>query len=312
MAPPPRSRAQRVRDTLKRLDRDVDAWIATADEQSGTPHLVPLSFLWDGESLLVATRPDSRTGRNLRATGRARIGLGATRDVVVIDGSARALACADIPKNMADEFVAKTGFDPRQDPEGYCFFRIRPRVARAWRNAGELAGRDVMRDGEWITRPDGPSQGWPEPGAPSYPLWPVGWVRSPLMVRDVGPRRDGDESAPLARVVFNPALCEATADLRVGEQVLLLTFLHQAHRDVLAVRPLRDPSRRLRGVFSTRSPDRPNPIGLHQVTIASIEDNCIVVRVLEAIDGTPVLDVKPLRHPDDPPATESPYPCGAK
>jgi tRNA-Thr(GGU) m(6)t(6)A37 methyltransferase TsaA len=83
----------------------------------------------------------------------------------------------------------------------------------------------------------------------------------------------------------------------VGEEVLVLTWLHQGDRDVLAVHPRSDPNRPRQGVFSTRSPDRPNPIGLHAVTIVSIEDNAIGVANLEAIDGTPVLDLKPLLGP---------------
>jgi tRNA-Thr(GGU) m(6)t(6)A37 methyltransferase TsaA len=126
-----------------------------------------------------------------------------------------------------------------------------------------------------------------------YQLRPVGWVESPLTNRDAAPKQ-GDEGAPLARVVLRPELREAAADLRVGDEVLVLTWLHQGHRDVLSVHPRGDPNRPRQGVFSTRSPDRPNPIGLHAVTIVSIEDNAMTVRNLEAIDGTPVLDVKPI------------------
>lgn len=85
MAAPPRSQQQRMQDTLKRLEEDVDAWIATAADGSGTPYLVPLSFLWDGEALIVSTPAASTTSRNLQATGRVQIGIGHTRDVVLID-----------------------------------------------------------------------------------------------------------------------------------------------------------------------------------------------------------------------------------
>jgi tRNA-Thr(GGU) m(6)t(6)A37 methyltransferase TsaA len=101
----------------------------------------------------------------------------------------------------------------------------------------------------------------------------------------------------LARIVLRPEAREAAVDLRVGDQVLVLTWLHQGRRDVLSVHPRGDPNRPRQGVFSTRSPDRPNPIGLHAVTIVSIEDNAIAVRNLEAIDGTPILDVKPILGP---------------
>ena len=129
-----------------------------------------------------------------------------------------------------------------------------------------------------------------------YQLQPVGWVESPLTDRDAAPKQ-GDEGAPLARIVLRPEVREAAADLGVGDEVLVLTWLHQGRRDVLSVHPRGDRNRPRQGVFSTRSPDRPNPIGLHAVTIVSIEDNAIGVANLEAIDGTPVLDVKPVLGP---------------
>ena len=130
-------------------------------------------------------------------------------------------------------------------------------------------------------------------GDPTYELRPVGWVESPLTDRDRAPRQ-GDEGAPPARIVFRPEVREAAADLRAGDQVLVLTWLHQGRRDVLAVHPRGDPDRPRQGVFSTRSADRPNPIGLHAVTIVGVEGDTIAVSNLEAIDGTPVLDVKPV------------------
>jgi tRNA-Thr(GGU) m(6)t(6)A37 methyltransferase TsaA len=126
-----------------------------------------------------------------------------------------------------------------------------------------------------------------------YELLPVGWVESPLTDRAAAPKQ-GDEGAPLARIVFRPEMWEAAADLRAGDDVLVLTWLHQGNRDTLSVHPRDDMSRPRQGVFSTRSSDRPNPIGLHRVTIVSVEDNAIGVRDLEAIDGTPVVDVKPI------------------
>jgi tRNA-Thr(GGU) m(6)t(6)A37 methyltransferase TsaA len=127
----------------------------------------------------------------------------------------------------------------------------------------------------------------------SFELDPVGWVESPLTDRDSAPKQ-GDEGAPLARIVFRPELSEAAADLRLGDDVLVLTWLHHGRRDVLSVHPRGDVNRPTQGVFSTRSPDRPNPIGLHAVTIVGKETNTILVRNLEAIDGTPVVDVKPI------------------
>ena len=131
---------------------------------------------------------------------------------------------------------------------------------------------------------------------PTYEVRPVGWVESPLTDRDSAPKQ-GDEGAPLARVVLRPELVEAAADLRIGDEVIVLTWLHQGRRDVLSVHPRGDTARLRQGVFSTRSPDRPNPIGLHRVTIAGIEGNVVEVRDLEAIDGSPVIDVKPVLGP---------------
>ena len=98
-------------------------------------------------------------------------------------------------------------------------------------------------------------------------------------------------------MVWRPEIREAAADLQVGQEVLVLTWLHQGRRDVVAVHPRGDPDRPRQGVFSTRSPDRPNPIGLHAVPIVGADDDAITVANLEAIDGTPVLDVKPVLGP---------------
>ncbi|MGH3759006.1 pyridoxamine 5'-phosphate oxidase family protein [Actinophytocola sp.] len=149
MTPPPaRTREQRRTDTLARLENDVDAWLATAGE--GGPYLVPLSFRWDGTTLVVATPAASPTGRNLRA-GRVRVGLGHTRDVVMIDGVVEVvIAAADVPAILGDAFAAATGFDPRTLSTPHAYFRIRPQRIQAWRESNELAGRDLMRDGSWL------------------------------------------------------------------------------------------------------------------------------------------------------------------
>src|SRR5215216_3301759 len=113
MAPPVRPPQQRRQDTLDRLERDVDAWVATADPGSGTPYLVPLSFLWDGAGLLIATPASSPTSRNLRATGKVRLGIGPTRDLVLIEGTVHEVtAPTEIPGAVGDAFAVKTGFDP--------------------------------------------------------------------------------------------------------------------------------------------------------------------------------------------------------
>ena len=128
---------------------------------------------------------------------------------------------------------------------------------------------------------------------PTYILRPVGRVESPLTDRDDAPKQ-GDEGAPLARIVFLSEFREAVRDLRRGEEVLVLTWLHQGRRDVLSVHPRGDTNRPRAGVFATRAPDRPNPIGLHAVRIDNVEESAITVHNLEAIDGTPVLDIKPV------------------
>ena len=148
-----RSTAQRVQDALHRLNHDVDAWVATADPASGTPYLVPLSFLWDGDTLLIATPASSPTARNLHAAGTVRLGIGPTRDLVLIAGAVRALAAEELTAEIGDAFAAKTGFDPRQLSGPYHYFRIAPTQIQVWREENELAGRTVMRDGQWLATP---------------------------------------------------------------------------------------------------------------------------------------------------------------
>jgi hypothetical protein len=151
MDAPARTPKQRKRDALDRLEHDVDAWVATAGAESGIPYLVPLSFLWDGSSLLIATPSRSTTSRNLRATGRVRLGIGPTRDLVLIEGAVQApLAVADVPDDVGDAFAAKTGFDPRRLSDPYLYFTIHPERLQAWREANELEGRELMRDGRWV------------------------------------------------------------------------------------------------------------------------------------------------------------------
>ena len=128
---------------------------------------------------------------------------------------------------------------------------------------------------------------------PRYEIVPIGWVESPLTDRAQAPRQ-GDEGAPPAWIVFEPAVAEGIRDLRPGTEVLVLTWLDRADRDVLVTRPRDDPANPMTGVFSTRSSDRPNPIGLHRVRIAEVTGLRMLVEGLEAIDGTPVADVKPV------------------
>jgi tRNA-Thr(GGU) m(6)t(6)A37 methyltransferase TsaA len=127
----------------------------------------------------------------------------------------------------------------------------------------------------------------------SYQIRPIGYVESPLVDRESAPKQ-GSEGAPDAWLVFDSDVAEGIRDLAVGADVFVLTWLHQSRRDVLAVRPRDDPRNPETGVFSTRSEDRPNPIGLHRVHISAIEGLRVLVRDLEAFDGTPIVDVKPV------------------
>lgn len=134
------------------------------------------------------------------------------------------------------------------------------------------------------------------PAGPS--LRPIGWVRSTLE-RCADAPKQGFEGAPEARVRIEPDFARGLDGIEAGQEIVILTWLHQARRNVLAVHPRDDPSRPLTGVFATRSADRPNPVGLHRVEVVEVEhDGTLHVRGLEAIDGTPVIDIKPvLAHP---------------
>jgi tRNA-Thr(GGU) m(6)t(6)A37 methyltransferase TsaA len=128
---------------------------------------------------------------------------------------------------------------------------------------------------------------------PTFMLTPVGWVRSPLTDPDAAPKQ-GFEGSPDAWVELMPGVAEAARDLRPGDLVVVLTWLDRAQRDVQIVHPRSDPANPETGVFSTRSPDRPNPIGLHRVEVVAVDGLRLQVRDLEALDGTPVVDIKPV------------------
>ncbi len=124
-------------------------------------------------------------------------------------------------------------------------------------------------------------------------LRPIGIIRSVLRERGDAPRQ-GSEGAPDAWLEVQPWAADALRGLAVGDELLVITWLHQARRDVLQVHPRGDPRNPLAGVFGTRSPDRPNPLGLHPVVLRAIEGLRLLIGPIEAIDGTPVLDVKPV------------------
>jgi len=125
----------------------------------------------------------------------------------------------------------------------------------------------------------------------------IGRVESALVDVASAPNQ-GDEGAPDAWLVFDAEVVDALGGIGPGDEVIVLTWLDRAHRDVLQVHPRGDLSRAQQGVFSTRSPHRPNPIGLHRVEVVSIEEGRVQVRGLEAVDGTPIVDVKPVLSTD--------------
>jgi tRNA-Thr(GGU) m(6)t(6)A37 methyltransferase TsaA len=128
---------------------------------------------------------------------------------------------------------------------------------------------------------------------PSFDITPIGSVESELTDVASAPNQ-GDEGAPSAWLVIDPAMLEALEGLRAGDDVIVLTWLDRARRDALRVHPRGDPNRPEQGVFATRSPDRPNPIGLHRVQIEALEGVRVRVGNLEAVNGTPILDIKPV------------------
>lgn len=148
---PPRSLEQRTSDARSKLEvRSADAWVASASS-SGTPHLVPLSFAWNGAHLIIATEKTAVTTRNIIATARARVGLGSTRDVVlvdiVLDGD---ISVGEASDYLPEQFARQAGWDPRSAGGEWTFLLLRPVRIQVWREANEIEGRTVMRDGTWI------------------------------------------------------------------------------------------------------------------------------------------------------------------
>lgn len=144
---PPRTRPERLRDTRKLLETEVDVWVATAS--AGAPYLVPLSLAWLDDRVVVAIPPDSRTARNLEATGTARLGVGPTRDVVMIDA---VLERSEPPESeLAERYAQRADWDPRRVEEiRYQYYVLRPERVQAWRESNEIAGRTLMRHGDWL------------------------------------------------------------------------------------------------------------------------------------------------------------------
>jgi Pyridoxamine 5'-phosphate oxidase len=126
----------------------VDLWVASADAE-GNAYLVPLSFYWDGEALTIATPRASRTGRNLVRAGWARVALGHTRDVVIVEGPLEEIRI-DAETALGDAYAQATGWDPRLEPDQHVYLKLTPRNVLAWRESNELKGRRLMRDGVWL------------------------------------------------------------------------------------------------------------------------------------------------------------------
>ena len=149
MTAEPRSGAQRKADVLEKLSAPVaDVWVATAEGDE--PYLVPLTAAWHDERIVLATARDSPTGRNLRARGKARLALGDTRDVVMIDAVLeRTIAVGDAGP-VGEAYAAQNDWDPRTAGDSYVFLTLRPDRIAAWRELNEIAGRTLMRDGAWL------------------------------------------------------------------------------------------------------------------------------------------------------------------
>ena len=152
----PRTREQRRADTLTKLSAPaVDVWVATcavdADGQA-SPYLVPLSLAWVGERVVLATEADSVTARNIISHGRARLGLGPTRDVVMIDAELEQVyGLEEVPDDLARQYATQADWDPREAGGQMRFLVLRPQRIQAWREVDELPGRMLMRGGAWIT-----------------------------------------------------------------------------------------------------------------------------------------------------------------
>jgi hypothetical protein len=153
MAPPAaRPPEQRKADALAKLAQEgADVWVATASA-AGEAHLVPLSLAWDGDRVILATERRSRTFENLQRSGRARLGVGPERDVVMIDAVVVSVIDADdVPHTLGDIYAAQADWDPRQAPDGLVYVVLAPERIQAWREANEIAGRTLMRHGKWLT-----------------------------------------------------------------------------------------------------------------------------------------------------------------
>jgi Pyridoxamine 5'-phosphate oxidase len=148
---PPRTLDQRIADTLALLATPhADIWVATASPD-GDAHLVPLSYAWTGARIVLSTDSTMATARNLVASGKARLGTGHTRDVVMIDAELESVhPVGDAPDEVSERFAEQSDWDARTAGEPYVFLVLRPVRIQAWREGNEITGRTLMRDGEWL------------------------------------------------------------------------------------------------------------------------------------------------------------------
>jgi hypothetical protein len=149
MPPPPRPTAERIANAKMLLASELDCWVASATVD-GDAYLIPLSHYWDGARLVLATPGDSRTARDLQRAGRARVALAPTRDVVLIDASVEVFPRDAVEPALADAFAARHNWDPRDESRPYSYLLLTPQRIQSWREANELAGRTIMRDGQWL------------------------------------------------------------------------------------------------------------------------------------------------------------------
>jgi hypothetical protein len=154
--PPPRDRQQRTRDTLAKLAQPVvDVWVATASRSGSSgdadPYLVPLSLAWIDQRVVIAVESTSRTARNIEGSRTARLALGPTRDVIIIDAQLEQSVPVAAAEQLAERYVQQADWDPRTAGDFYRFLVLRPERIQAWREANELPGRTLMRDGTWLT-----------------------------------------------------------------------------------------------------------------------------------------------------------------
>jgi hypothetical protein len=144
-----RSAAQRKSDAIEKLNKDQDVWVATADDR-GIAHLVPLSLCWHDGMVVVAAEASSRTARNASASGQARLALGGTRDVVMIDAQASVIARQDAGPAITGAYRERAGWEPGSDGANWVYVLLKPARIQVWRDVDEIAGRTVMADGTWL------------------------------------------------------------------------------------------------------------------------------------------------------------------